>query len=254
MGRPSRMWLTWSTTPSSTRISASPSVLTTRERWGEGWGRQKSSLLWWPRRGFHSKLYSVLNSGDAHRWCFRNRWVSAVSVARLRLDLWPRWPSVWAAHSDAVQPGRLQHHFDTQRHGTCSSALVQTWFTAAPSINWIILTLSFPSSWTSGYLKTLAPPGGKFMTVSVWSDGEKLFFQLNSSRKTNYSETIIIFFGLVLIFYFFWIWVVIDYLFLTTVFGHFLFIFFLQMIFCWSNPILKNLLLFKVFCFTLSGQ
>lgn len=36
MGRPSRMWLTWSTTPSSTQILASPSVLTTRERWGKG--------------------------------------------------------------------------------------------------------------------------------------------------------------------------------------------------------------------------
>lgn len=37
----------------------------------------------------------------------------------------------------------------------------------------ILLALSIPSSWTSGCLKTLAPPGGRFMTVFVWSDGEK---------------------------------------------------------------------------------
>lgn len=36
-----------------------------------------------------------------------------------------------------------------------------------------LLVLSVPSSWTSGCLKTLAPPGGRFMTVFVWSDGEK---------------------------------------------------------------------------------
>lgn len=51
---------------------------------------------------------------------------------------------------------------------------VQTGFIPILNSDFIfLLALSVPSSWTSGCLKTLAPPGGRFMIVFVWSDGEK---------------------------------------------------------------------------------
>lgn len=73
-GRRSKMWLTWSTTPSSRQSSASPSVLTTLAKWvvllgGKAWHSQTLHILGSPA-GWCSSLrlsgvwFQVILTGD----------------------------------------------------------------------------------------------------------------------------------------------------------------------------------------------